>query len=46
MGCRYWWGDAFVNAEIVLNLALIADGDIGADDNVLADVAVFTDRGS
>ena len=39
-------GDAFVNAHVVLDLALVTDGDIGTDDDVLTDVAVFTDLGA
>ena len=32
---------AFVDADIVLNLALITNRDIGTDDNVLSDIAVL-----
>lgn len=34
-------GDAFVNAHIVLDFALVANDDIGTDDHVLTDVAVL-----
>ena len=36
-------GDAFINADIVLDLAFAADGHIGTDNDVLADVAVLAD---
>ena len=39
-------GDAFIDADIVLNLALVADGDVGTDDDILADVAVLADLGA
>lgn len=34
--------DAFIYADVVLNLALIANDDIRANNNILADVAVFS----
>ena len=39
-------GDAFIHAHVVLELALVADGHIRADDNVLAYVAVLADFGA
>ena len=39
-------GDAFIDAHVVLDLALFAYGYIGADDDVLADVAVLADFGA
>ena len=36
-------GNAFIDADIVLNLALVADGDIRTNDDILADVAVLAD---
>jgi len=36
-------GDAFINADVVLDFAFVAYFGIGADDDVLSDVAVFTD---
>ena len=36
-------GGAFINADVVLNLAFIANDGIGADDDVLADIAVLAD---
>jgi hypothetical protein len=39
-------GDAFIDADVVLDLALVADSGVGADDDVLADVAGFADPGA
>ena len=38
-------GDPFVDGDVVLNFASLADVYIRADDHVLPDVAVFTDSG-
>lgn len=38
--------DTFINADVVLDFAFVAYFGIGADDDVLADVAVFTDLGT
>jgi len=37
---------AFIDADIVLNFALVADFGVGTDNNVLADVAVVADFGA
>ena len=37
---------AFIDADVVLNFAFVAYDCVGADDNVLADVAVFADFGA
>lgn len=39
-------GDALVDGDIVLDLAVVADGDLGSDDHVLADLAGFTEGGA
>ena len=39
-------GYAFIDTDVVLDLATVADGDIGTDDDILADVAVFADFGA
>ena len=39
-------GHAFVDTDIVLDLALIADSDVGTDHAVLAEVAVLADLGT
>lgn len=39
-------GDTFVNAHVILDLASIADGDIGTNDDVLANIAVLADFGT
>ena len=39
-------GDAFIDADVVLELALVAYDGIGADDDVLADVAILADLGA
>ena len=39
-------GDAFIHAHVVLDLALVADGYVGADDDILADVAVLANLGA
>ena len=39
-------GDTFVDADVVLDFALISDRYIRPDDDILADVAVFTDFGA
>ena len=36
-------GNAFIDADIVLDFALVPDGGVGADDDILADVAVLAD---
>lgn len=36
-------GDAFIDRNVVLKLAFVADGHIGTDDAVLADIAVLAD---
>ena len=36
-------GDPFVDGDVVLNFAAVADGDIRPDDHVLPDVAVLAD---
>jgi len=39
-------GYAFIDADIVLNFAFVADDCVGADDDVLSDVAVLADFGT
>ena len=39
-------GDAFIDADVVLDLAFVANGCVGTDDDVLADVAVVADFGA
>ena len=36
-------GDAFIDADIILNLAFVPDDCVGSDDDILPDVAVFAD---
>ncbi len=36
-------GDAFIDTDVVLYFAFVTDDCVGADDNILADVAVFAD---
>ena len=38
--------DTFIDADVILYFAFIADDGVGANDDVLADVAVFTDFGT
>lgn len=38
--------DAFIDGYVVLDFAFVADDGVGADDNVLAYVAVFPDFGA
>ena len=35
--------DAFIDGDVVLDFAFVADDGVGTDDDVLADVAVFAD---
>ena len=39
-------GDAFIDADVVLDFAFVADDCIGANDDVLADVAVLANFGT
>jgi hypothetical protein len=39
-------GDSFINAHVVLDLASVAYGGVGADDDILSDIAVFADFGT
>ena len=39
-------GDAFIDGDVVLYFAFIADDCIGANNNVLADVTFFADFGA
>jgi hypothetical protein len=38
--------DTLVDGYVVLNFAFVADGYVGADNNILADIAVFTNLGT
>ena len=37
-------GDAFIDGNVILNLASLSDGDVRTDHHVLSDVAVFSDH--
>ena len=38
--------DAFINGDVVLNFAFVADGCVGTDDDVLAYIAAFANVGA
>lgn len=38
--------NAFIGADVVLDFAFVADNCVGSDDDILADVAVFTNFGA
>lgn len=39
-------GDAFIQCIVVVDLALVADGNVGAEETVRADLAVLADAGA